>query len=243
MKTEHSNRQKSPLSPTARAIISVAIVMYLLVVLLGPMSNPISSANFTEPLSRIVSPIHESLFLGHGYRFFGPDPGPSHIVEYKIKLSDDSISEGRFPDREKHWPRLRYHRWFMLSETIYEESINLVDENQHQQMLRDMNAEIENLRLNGELPSMQQLVVQRDRLEENYQYSRNRLDEMLQQLANFLLADYEGKSIELFLRERLIARPVDIQSRVRLTDPRFLSDPISLGEFTATSNQDVEVIE
>jgi hypothetical protein len=31
---------------------------------------------------------------------------------------DGSTSEGYFPNRSEHWPRLLYHRYFMLSENL-----------------------------------------------------------------------------------------------------------------------------
>jgi hypothetical protein len=37
-------------------------------------------------------------------------------VDYRVfDKEGEIIAEGRFPDREMHWPRLRYHRYFMLS--------------------------------------------------------------------------------------------------------------------------------
>lgn len=228
---------------TSRMVISIGLLLYLSIVVLGPLSNPISSAHLTDPLSRIVAPVHQTMFLGHGYRFFGPDPGPSHILEFKIKKADMSLVEGHFPDREVHWPRLRYHRWFMLSETIYEESVGLIDENQHEEILANMNAEIEVLRMQNELPAMNQLVRQRNESEESYQFLKRRLQALLQQLADYLLRKHSGQSVEIFLRERLIARPVDVQSRIRLTDTRFLSEPNSLGVFTASRSGEIEVLE
>jgi hypothetical protein len=55
--------------------------------------------------------------LNHGYHFFAPDPGPGHIVRYVV--SDEqgqTIAEGTFPDADTYWPRLRYHRHFMLAD-------------------------------------------------------------------------------------------------------------------------------
>ena len=100
--------------PRVRAVLSVLLAAYLMVVLLGPLANPIGSSNLTIPMSRLVAPVHQALFLGHGYRFFGPDPGPSHILEYRIESADGEEINDKFPDRDQHWPRLLYHRWFML---------------------------------------------------------------------------------------------------------------------------------
>jgi hypothetical protein len=56
--------------------------------------------------------------LNHGYRFFAPNPGPSHIFRYRLTFEDGSTQEAHFPDRARHWPRLLYHRYFMLSENL-----------------------------------------------------------------------------------------------------------------------------
>ena len=108
-------------SRLTRRLISVALLAWLAILILGPLSNPVGSEHLTKPLAEKVSPLHRMMFLGHGYRFFAPDPGPSHLVEYEIKLADGSTINGMFPDKDgpMTFPRLNYHRWFMLSETIW----------------------------------------------------------------------------------------------------------------------------
>ncbi len=40
-------------------------------------------------------------------------------MDYRVfNASGDVIKEGRFPSKSEHLPRLRYHRYFMLSETL-----------------------------------------------------------------------------------------------------------------------------
>jgi hypothetical protein len=59
----------------------------------------------------------DALYLNHGYYFFAPDPGDGHLIYYD--LFDDQgavMKQGKFPDWELHWPRLWYHRYFMLAE-------------------------------------------------------------------------------------------------------------------------------
>ncbi len=66
-----------------------------------------------------------ALHLHHAYFFFAPDPGPSYLIAYKATYTDGRPAvEGRFPDLQRHFPRLLYHRHFMLSEQLanfYEE--------------------------------------------------------------------------------------------------------------------------
>lgn len=89
-----------------------------------------------------LAPYIEFLYLSHGYFFFAPNPGPNHILELRFRppterassdtqptLSAESLpdqvdgSQGelgydrwRLPERGKQWPRLLYHRYFMLAE-------------------------------------------------------------------------------------------------------------------------------
>lgn len=57
------------------------------------------------------------MYLDHGYFFFAPNPGPNHLVGWKANTAkSDQLPEVLFPDRRQQWPRLRYHRYFMLSE-------------------------------------------------------------------------------------------------------------------------------
>ncbi len=67
-------------------------------------------------LSRFFAPYLNLLYLNHGYSFFAPEPGGSHLVEYEVVRADGSTVTGRFPELSTHWPRLRYHRHFMLAD-------------------------------------------------------------------------------------------------------------------------------
>jgi len=58
--------------------------------------------------------------LDRGYAFFAPDPGPSHLIQAAVTQPDGSLVETMYPDREQQWPRLLYHRHFMLSEYLHE---------------------------------------------------------------------------------------------------------------------------
>jgi hypothetical protein len=59
------------------------------------------------------------LDLDHGYAFFAPEPGPLHLVRYKVEFSDGRPPvEGRFPNLAEERPRLMYHRYFMMAETL-----------------------------------------------------------------------------------------------------------------------------
>jgi hypothetical protein len=70
---------------------------------------------------RWTAPYVEWLSLDHGYFFFAPNPGPSHLLGVSTEpgsAAGKTIEDYAmvFPDRRQHWPRLLYHRYFMLSE-------------------------------------------------------------------------------------------------------------------------------
>jgi len=99
-----------------RCLASILIAAQLFAVVIGPLSFPPSP--LTGRLRALVQPYLDAAFLNHGYKFFAPDPGPSHMIRWEMVLLDGSRMEGTFPDPKEHWPRLLYHRHFMLSEYV-----------------------------------------------------------------------------------------------------------------------------
>jgi hypothetical protein len=88
--------------------------------LIGVLSEPLRfffrSDVQTAPefawLGETMKPYSQQMYLNHGYFFFAPNPGPSHLIECSI----DGGNKFQLPDRNQHWPRLLYHRYFMLAE-------------------------------------------------------------------------------------------------------------------------------
>ncbi|QDS91170.1 hypothetical protein EC9_53900 [Rosistilla ulvae] len=103
--------------------ISIAVVVHLWAVVAEPIRfstrgpggpSPAASA-FRAPVGRYV----DFLYLSHGYAFFAPDPGPSHLVAASWIDADGQPQTETFPDRNNQWPRLLYHRHFMLTEFLH----------------------------------------------------------------------------------------------------------------------------
>ena len=219
-----------------KPVISCAIVAYLVVLILGPLSNPVGSEHLTRPIAKKVSPVHQALFLGHGYRFFAPDPGPSHLVEFEITKEDGSVIKGRFPDREDSdhsFPRLQYHRWFMLSETIWSEhSMTPIEADFRAQQKR-----LENLATEKQIAGHHKIAsrIRRDIVvqKKDYENARKRIDDLVEAVAMNLLDIHNGKKIKLFVREREIPFPFEVQEGAKLDDERFLKPerPPLIGEF------------
>jgi hypothetical protein len=107
-----------PWSAAARLIASLAILVYLAAVIVPPLAGPPPASGLAGRLMQPLRPLVGFLYLGHGYRFFAPDPGPGHSIRWTMQLADGSTRSGSIPDRDGDWPRLLYHRRFMVAEKI-----------------------------------------------------------------------------------------------------------------------------
>jgi hypothetical protein len=59
----------------------------------------------------------DALYMNQGHSFFAPEVGPGHLVRYQLlDQNGREIEHGDFPSRKEHWPRLLYHRYFMLAD-------------------------------------------------------------------------------------------------------------------------------
>lgn len=112
-------------SPVVQWIVSGMLAFHILAVFMPPfafqtapvqgMGSPVADAAL-----QVLAPYVDLMYLNHGYAFFAPDPGPSHLVRAKLEFADGrEATEITFPDLERHWPRLLYHRYFMLSEHLH----------------------------------------------------------------------------------------------------------------------------
>jgi hypothetical protein len=112
---------KPPLAlPTVRlrVVVSAAIAFHLAAVFIGAWIGSPPTSPFADQVARPFRAYIYVTDLNHGYRFFAPNPGPSHLFRYQLTFGDGSTQDGYFPNREEHWPRLLYHRYFMLSENL-----------------------------------------------------------------------------------------------------------------------------
>lgn len=136
-------------SVRVRIIVSVLVLLHLLAVFSAPFAMPEPSSELSVGIDQITGPYTSALYMRHGYRFFAPDPGPSHLLRYEVVSSDgESIVEGRFPDKSVHIPRLMYHRFFMISEHFWGLGV-LSESTDNQSQIDDLNRAVNYLRENG----------------------------------------------------------------------------------------------
>ena len=111
-------------SPWVRRLTSVAVVFHLTAVFGPPLAFQTRGPVGDSPsVQTIVSPVRaysEFLYLDRGYAFFAPDPGPSHLIRVVQTDASGEVAESLIPDRHDQWPRLMYHRHFMLTEFLNE---------------------------------------------------------------------------------------------------------------------------
>jgi len=229
----------APWSKTKRRVASAVILVYLFVLLIGPLANPVASPYLSGPIAEKVSPIHRAMFLGHGYRFFGPEPAPSHRLVYQGKRKDGSDFEGVFPSRENHWPRLLYHRWFMLSETLFNENAFLPSQSQFDERSKQYAAQIESLQQTGNLKLSRELRLEQEIETLQYNNSRQRVEVLGEAIANVLSNRNDAESIQLFIQVRQIPLAEEVAAGMQLEDKSLLSDLIPIGSFI---NSEFEIL-
>ena len=109
---------RSSWPPAVRMVVSLCLLVYFAAVIVPPLAGPPPASDLAMAALQPLRPLVGALFLGHGYRFFAPNPGPGHSIQWTMKMADGSTQQGSIPDRDADWPRLLYHRRFMISEKI-----------------------------------------------------------------------------------------------------------------------------
>ncbi len=103
-----------------RVVLSLLVIGHLWAVVARPIEfatqGPFGTSPAATALRTPVRSYGEWMYLDHGYAFFAPDPGPSHLIRATVQTADGPPQQLIYPDLSDQWPRLLYHRHFMLSE-------------------------------------------------------------------------------------------------------------------------------
>ena len=110
--------------PIVRLAASVLILGHLMAVFLPPLSFQARGEIGPSPsVQTLLSPVRhyaEAIHTDRGYAFFAPDPGPSHLIQAAITdVVTGQTTTRMIPDLQDQWPRLLYHRHFMLAEFFH----------------------------------------------------------------------------------------------------------------------------
>lgn len=207
-------------SASKRFWVSLVILFHLFCVSLAPLAAVDPRPNLAVDVQRILRPYSESLYLLHGYRFFAPEPGPSHVMEYTITRDSGEIIQGQFPDRGGHWPRLLYHRWFMLSETVFQYVSATLALDELAQWQTQVEQQIATL--NETNPrAASRLRIDLNRELRDHENSLAIRDKLVNSIGKMLLKERGGIRVDLKLVTRIIPPPQDIQMGLRLDNPRY----------------------
>jgi hypothetical protein len=126
------NRKPGQWPLAVRVGVSLLLIWHLAAVFLAPLSiQPSSPLVVTVAQGSFMQYYLDSLYLNHGYHFFAPEPSMGHMIRYLV--ADDRGSElarGEFPSKKDNWPRLLYHRYFMLAEQCEVAAANEAEANQ-----------------------------------------------------------------------------------------------------------------
>jgi hypothetical protein len=115
--------RRKPLSKRVRSVISLLLVLHLVAIAAAPLAMEPASLP-AQKVFAFFRPYLDAAFLNHGYHFFAPEPGPSHLIRYELTFADGRIEGGVVPDPAEQKPRLNYHRHFMLSEFANQLALN-----------------------------------------------------------------------------------------------------------------------
>ena len=234
---EQDSQPQPPWSLPIRIVVLSCLMIYLSIVVLAPLTNPIGARELTTPVANAVSPVHQALYLNHGYRFFGPDPGPSHSLVYEIETAAGDSIKGHFPDRENTSPRLMYHRWFMLSESMYREFSVLSMKPEIDKLLVKFDGEIAELARQGQVEQSKAMAAERDQAVALLDAERVSFDKMMLGLGRNLVSRFgsqggELKSIRMWIRRRIPPTAEQSLAGVELTDESLITQA-QVGFFTA----------
>ncbi len=198
-----------------RFIVSSLLVLHLLAIFLPPLSfqtrGTLGQSPAVASLLRPLEGYGQFLYVDRGYAFFAPDPGPSHLIQVAITDPQGDRQEVMYPDRTKQWPRLMYHRHFMLTEFLFEI-------------------------YQPPLPSVEIDAFDPSEVE-YWRQSRARYEYFRQSMVQHLESEHPGREIAIRRIEHLIPDLVSFREQpVSLTDENsyrvILDQPIDLTEPT-----------
>ncbi|GAB5403417.1 MAG: hypothetical protein Aurels2KO_16480 [Aureliella sp.] len=188
---------KTQLNSRAKWLVSIAVMLHLTAVFVEPFQfftrSQRGESEAGALVRRLVSPYTELAYLNHGYFFFAPEPGPSHLIGAKLTYDDGDQAELRFPDKQAQWPRLLYHRHFMLAE-----------------FLNQMHAPPVDLQLAEVDPVMFK----------GWQSNRNQYEMIRSSMEQHLTSRYEAESAKIVRLEHVLPSSDDVLVKGRpLNDP------------------------
>jgi len=97
----------------AKLLLSGLVTLHVAALVSGPLAFACNrgASPAAAAVRNFFLPYTGAFYLDQGYAFFAPEPGPNHLVDYKVEFNDGRAAvKGRFPDLATERPRLLYHR-------------------------------------------------------------------------------------------------------------------------------------
>ncbi len=114
---EGSSRRGGRPALVVRIALTVFIVWHFTGVFLAALCVPSSSDLVMKVAQGWMQWYLDATYMNQGHSFFAPEVGPSHLIRYQLlDQSGHELEHNDFPSRKEHWPRLLYHRYFMLAD-------------------------------------------------------------------------------------------------------------------------------
>lgn len=223
--TQHVTHAREEWTKSRKWLVSGLVLFHLFAVFASPAASPPPSsyawswlAGRVDGKDGLITPYLRAGYLNHGYRFFAPNPGPSHLIRYEIDLPSGDVAKGRFPDPNQQWPRLLYHRMFMISETAFNLS----------------SAVSAPVLPNQPAPPLLQLEPPPGLSEpERIEFAKQRATalELAKGIARRLMAKHGAEHVRLYVQTHEIPFPTDVLAGQKLDAPELFHERL-LGEFT-----------
>ncbi len=191
---------QSSWSLRTKVVASILFAAHIFAVFAAPSAAPPPAsyswnwlAGRIDGREGLISPYLRAVYIKHGYRFFAPNPGPSHLVRFEIDLRGGGQIEGHFPNTEDQFPRLLYHRMFMISETAF-----------------NLASPVSEIPAAGTLNELERIEFDKQLAAAN---------ELAKSISRRLLREHDGRSIRLYLVTHEIPFPGDVVRGQQLNDP------------------------
>ncbi len=99
-----------------KTVVSLLLLYHVIALIVAPATIA-PSPQFFRDVYPLFGSYLQFMNMNQGNHFFAPEPGASTLVGYVVETKDGRQVSGRMPHRGI-WPRLLYHRHFMLTEAL-----------------------------------------------------------------------------------------------------------------------------
>ena len=136
------------------------------------------------------------------------------------------------------------HRWFMLSETVFQHASFTLDEQQLKDWETEVQNQIKSFLDSDDVRNADRVQFDYQRALQDHERAQKLLGDLVQQIKQDLLKRHDGMSIKMRLMTRMIPSLYDVARGRKLDDPRYLpvESAIELGDAVRVT-PDVESIE